>query len=47
MSKPGRQENWSLPVTGGGADGGADGSGLNRLGTTLMEVRARLRHADS
>ena len=25
--------------------GGADGSGLNRLGTTLMEVRARLRHA--
>jgi len=24
--------------------GGADGSGLNRLGTTLMEVRARLRH---
>ncbi|HEU4784340.1 MAG TPA: NADAR family protein [Ktedonobacterales bacterium] len=23
--------------------GGADGSGLNRLGTTLMEVRARLR----
>jgi N-glycosidase YbiA len=27
--------------------GGADGSGLNRLGTTLMEVRARLRHAGS
>jgi len=25
--------------------GGADGSGLNRLGKTLMEVRARLRHA--
>ena len=23
--------------------GGADGSGLNRLGTTLMEVRARVR----
>lgn len=41
MSKPGRKENWSLPVTGGGADG----SGLNRLGTTLMEVRARLLHA--
>jgi ribA/ribD-fused uncharacterized protein len=27
--------------------GGADGSGLNRLGTALMEVRARLRHAGS
>lgn len=27
--------------------GGADGSGLNRLGTTLMEVRARLRQAAS
>lgn len=27
--------------------GGADGSGLNRLGTTLMDVRARLRHANS
>src|SRR5690348_4550142 len=27
--------------------GGADGSGLNRLGTTLMEVRVRLRQADS
>lgn len=25
--------------------GGADGSGLNRLGATLMEVRARLRQA--
>ncbi len=24
--------------------GGADGRGLNRLGTTLMEIRARLRH---
>ena len=25
--------------------GGADGSGLNRLGTTLMAVRTQLRHA--
>ena len=25
--------------------GGANGSGLNRLGKTLVEVRARLRHA--
>lgn len=27
--------------------GGADGSGLNKLGKTLMEARSRLRHADS